>query len=88
MARKLTIDESEIAPDFKPAGERLTQHEYEFELLTPMAGGGIESWIPDRENPVRTQSIKGQLRFWWRTMQNEENAPDLKAGEAIGRAHV
>ena len=81
MARILTGDESEITPDFTEAGKRLSQHEYEFELLTPMAGGGTESWIPDRENPVRTQSIRGQLRFWWRTMQNIENAADLKSEE-------
>lgn len=81
MARKLTTKESEIDPDFTIAGDRFIQHEYELELLTPMAGGGTESWKPDHENPVRTQSIKGQLRFWWRAMQNEENAAQLKARE-------
>ncbi|WP_462270678.1 type III-B CRISPR module RAMP protein Cmr1 [Desulfobacter sp.] len=81
MTRKLTSDESVIAPEFTGAGDRFIQYEYEFELLTPMAGGGTKSWIPDLENPVRTQSIKGQLRFWWRTIQNENDAANLKNRE-------
>lgn len=81
MARILTTDESVIDPDFKISGAKFIQHEYELELLTPMAGGGTKSWVPDLENPVRTQSIKGQLRFWWRTMQNEVNPTDFKTKE-------
>jgi len=59
-------------------GHELTYH---IELITPMAGGGTKSWVPDLENPVRTQSIKGQLRFWWRTMQNFTSAEELKKRE-------
>ncbi|NDY71660.1 type III-B CRISPR module RAMP protein Cmr1 [Desulfobacter hydrogenophilus] len=81
MARKLTTDESIIDPDFTMSRDRFIKHEYELELLTPMAGGGTKSWVPDFENPVRTQSIKGQLRFWWRTMQNEVNSAEFKTRE-------
>ncbi|MBI5591680.1 MAG: type III-B CRISPR module RAMP protein Cmr1 [Deltaproteobacteria bacterium] len=45
---------------------------YEISLLTPMVGGGVESWIPNKSAPVRSQSIKGHLRFWWRAMQGED----------------
>lgn len=56
-----------VVPD---ALERVTRR-FEFEIITPMFGGDATSWQLDKVNPVRAQSIKGQLRFWWRTMQNE-----------------
>lgn len=46
---------------------------YCFELITPLFGGDHESWKLDLKRPVREQSVKGQLRFWWRAMQGEEN---------------
>jgi len=56
--------------------ERITEL-FDFELLTPMFGGDTKSWQIDTKNPVRTSAIKGQLRFWWRTMQNENNHSTL-----------
>ncbi len=35
-------------------------------LLTPVFGGGAESKKIDKDYPIRSASIKGQLRFWWR----------------------
>src|SRR6056297_2479641 len=58
-------------PEFQPnLGETVTK-EYRFELITPMFGGDSESWELNPEAPVRAQSIRGQLRFWWRTMQGD-----------------
>jgi len=54
---------------------------YDMKLLTPMVGGGVESWKPDLFCPVRIQSIKGILRFWWRTMQNIQRYDVLIANE-------
>lgn len=54
---------------------------YDMELLTPMFGGGAKSWQPDQYNRIRTQSIKGQLRFWWRTMQYCNDRATLKQQE-------
>ena len=54
---------------------------YSIELITPMAGGGVEPWKPDMENPVRTSEIKGQLRFWWRSMQSAGSPEALKEQE-------
>ena len=54
---------------------------YDMELLTPMLGGGVKSWIPDSHNPIRSQAIKGHLRFWWRTMQCCQDPATLKARE-------
>jgi len=57
-------------------GDRVTRT-FRFELLTPMFGGGAKSWELDETNPVRTQSIKGALRFWWRTQQSGISAAEL-----------
>lgn len=50
---------------------------FQIELITPMFGGDAQSWKLDTNNPVRGQSIKGHLRFWWRTMQNESDPKKL-----------
>ena len=50
---------------------------FSFELITPMFGGDAKSWKLDEVNPVRAQSVKGQLRFWWRTMQTEQSPQKL-----------
>ncbi len=70
MARKLTDKEQAVKPAFTASANTQWEKDYKIELLTPMAGGGLESWVPDENNPVRVQAIKGQLRFWWRTMQS------------------
>lgn len=55
------------------SSDTITQRTFEFKLITPMFGGGTESWILDLHAPLRAQSVKGQLRFWWRTMQTEKD---------------
>ena len=56
---------------------KIMTQRFDFELITPMLGGDAESWILDSKNPVRGSSIKGQLRFWWRTMQDESDVKSL-----------
>lgn len=36
--------------------------------ITPILGGGVESFKPDDVDFVRTPSIRGQLRWWWRSL--------------------
>src|SRR5512133_98402 len=50
---------------------------FEFEIITPMFGGDSKSWELNIKAPVRAQSIKGQLRFWWRTMQFIDKKEEL-----------
>lgn len=38
----------------------------EYELITPLFGGGVEPGECDRLTPIRGTAIRGQLRFWWR----------------------
>ncbi|MBE3518908.1 MAG: type III-B CRISPR module RAMP protein Cmr1 [Firmicutes bacterium] len=44
----------------------LTTQVREYELITPLFGGGVEPGVPDPVMPVRGTEIRGQLRFWWR----------------------
>ncbi|WP_419783958.1 type III-B CRISPR module RAMP protein Cmr1 [Maridesulfovibrio sp.] len=64
-------------PEFEKTESEIITKEYRFSLITPMFGGDSDSWELNLEAPVRAQSIKGQLRFWWRTMQNETDPVKL-----------
>ena len=63
----------EIPDEFIPSSGELVNKIFEFELITPMFGGDADSWKIDTKNPVRSQAVKGMLRFWWRTMQSEND---------------
>jgi len=68
----------EIPDEYTPLENgNIIRNSFRFELITPMFGGDAESWKLDLKNPVRGQSVKGQLRFWWRTMQNETDHKKL-----------
>ncbi len=45
---------------------------------TPIFGGGVEPGRPDELVPIRVPSIRGHLRFWWRSLQ-----PAGTAGDAL-----
>jgi len=80
MARTPALHE--VAPIFNLQGNPdIVTRQYHVNLITPMAGGGTDSWVPDLKQPVRAQSIKGQLRFWWRTTQNAINPDELRTRE-------
>ncbi|MBM9520413.1 type III-B CRISPR module RAMP protein Cmr1 [Desulforhopalus vacuolatus] len=64
------------------AGEKKSVLPYRIQLLTPVMGGGVKSFCPDETNPIRTPSVKGQLRFWWRTMQQVNSPEELMQREA------
>lgn len=50
-------------------------------LITPMFGGGVTPGEVDRAMPIRASALRGQLRFWWRLLQDagreSENSADL-----------
>jgi CRISPR type III-B/RAMP module RAMP protein Cmr1 len=37
-----------------------------YKLITPLVGGGTESYKNDEHSVIRVSSIRGVLRFWWR----------------------
>lgn len=56
-------------PDQAPVrGGRITQVR-EYELITPLFGGGVEPGAADPVTVVRATEIRGHLRFWWRAMR-------------------
>ena len=68
----------EIPDQYTPSEDgKIIRKSFRFELITPMFGGDAGSWKLDLKNPVRGQSVKGQLRFWWRTMQSETDHKKL-----------
>jgi len=76
--RRHRVDDVHIPDKLElPENPERISREFLFEVITPMFGGDAKSWQIDRENPVRVQSIKGQLRFWWRTMQHESDQKTL-----------
>ena len=79
--RKLILETFPPPPEGRQDEEERVHETYHFELITPMIGGDSESWKLHEKNPVRAQSIKGQLRFWWRTMQSERDPKKLLAKE-------
>ena len=38
------------------------------QLITPMYGGGVKAGEVDRAMPIRASALRGQLRFWWRLL--------------------
>lgn len=48
----------------------------EYELITPLFGGGVKAGEVDRDNPIRGTSIRGQLRFWWRATRGGQFGKD------------
>ena len=44
-------------------------------LITPMYGGGVKPGQADRELPIRSGALRGQLRFWWRLLNGADRTP-------------
>ncbi|OBZ15725.1 type III-B CRISPR module RAMP protein Cmr1 [Bacillus sp. FJAT-27264] len=57
---------------------------YEITIITPIFGGGIFPGKVNAAEPVRSSSVRGHLRFWWRATRGatSANAQDLKKREA------
>ncbi len=45
---------------------------YEIHVVTPMIGGGARPQQVDLNNPFRSSSVRGHLRFWWRATRGAE----------------
>ncbi len=50
----------------KPNPAPQASRRYEVELITPMVGGGASSGEVDLLFPIRSTSVRGLLRNWWR----------------------
>ncbi len=78
----------EVTP--KQREEVITQIR-EYQLITPLYGGGVEPTEADPITVVRATEVRGQLRFWWRACRGGQygSLTDMKKEEdAIwGKAH-
>lgn len=73
MLRKSTLEITGVSI----AQNGRKEESWRFTVITPMIGGDAEQWKLNKEAPVRTQSVKGMLRFWWRALQESCNAEEL-----------
>ncbi|MBA3944413.1 MAG: type III-B CRISPR module RAMP protein Cmr1 [Herpetosiphonaceae bacterium] len=51
--------------------------ERQYELITPLCGGGVDPFEPDPQTLIRGTSIRGHLRFWWRACRGGQFGPHL-----------
>lgn len=69
------------APTQLPAWGAGATHTWEVEAITPVLGGGVDSFEPDAHDIVRVPSIRGALRWWWRALQTEPDVDKLRRAE-------
>lgn len=50
----------------------LTRFAVDFEVVTPMLGGGVRTRAVDDVDVIRAPSVRGQLRFWWRALRGHD----------------
>ncbi|MGG1640436.1 type III-B CRISPR module RAMP protein Cmr1 [Paenibacillus sp. NRS-1782] len=57
---------------------------YDITIVTPMFGGGYLAGKIDTDRLVRTSTVRGQLRFWWRATRGAafDNVYELRKREA------
>lgn len=55
--------------------------ERDYELITPLFGGGVKAGEVDSYTPIRGTSIRGQLRFWWRATRGAFGTGDAGLAE-------
>ncbi|WP_195572548.1 type III-B CRISPR module RAMP protein Cmr1 [Paenibacillus sp. 1001270B_150601_E10] len=60
------------------------QEDFDIIVVTPMFGGSSTPGDVDEQFPIRSSSVRGHLRFWWRATRGArcENEVDLKKREA------
>jgi CRISPR-associated protein Cmr1 len=77
--RKLPAAELQIPPSVMPVArpDIITQRR-EYELITPLFGGGVEPGYADPVTVVRIPGMRGHLRFWWRATRGGHFNGDLK----------
>lgn len=63
MMRKPKLDE---VPPIETTQSGFITQVREYELITPLFGGGVIPGQVDPLTPVRGTEIRGHLRFWWR----------------------
>lgn len=84
MPRQLPKEwRNEAVPDITPKTNDYITQMREYELITPLFGGGVETQKADPITIVRATEVRGQLRFWWRATRGGQfkTVEELKHAE-------
>ena len=73
-------------PPERPAKPPRPEVTLELETITPVIGGGVETGEPDPMEAVRGASVRGVLRWWWRSLYL--GPPGRGATTDIHRSHL
>lgn len=73
-------------PDIQPDYSQFIVEEREYDVITPLFGGGVEPGSADPITVVRASEIRGQLRFWWRATRGGQFGNDLESLRAAEEA--
>lgn len=83
-----TVKPPEVAPNLEQrrAGGKtmsLVTQVRQYELITPLFGGGVEPGCADPVTVIRGPEIRGHLRFWWRACRGGQfnDLAAMKAAE-------
>ena len=68
---------SNDVPDIKPNQAGMITQVREYQLITPLFGGGVIPAEADPVTVVRGTEVRGHLRFWWRATQGGRFEGDL-----------
>jgi CRISPR-associated protein Cmr1 len=71
-------------PKIEPKATNTITQTRQYELITPLFGGGVMPGEVDPVTPIRGTEVRGQLRFWWRATragQFNGNLTDMKKYE-------
>lgn len=74
----LTLNPQELQQQLDANLKQEQWQRYRCTLVTPMYGGGVKAGEVDVDMPIRATEIRGQLRFWWRLL-NQKNYADSMA---------
>jgi CRISPR-associated protein Cmr1 len=73
-------------PDYDTTAVKTTRWktilDVDLKLVTPMMGGGSVAGRPDFDYPIRSSSVRGALRRWWRASICFSNFAEMKSREA------
>lgn len=65
-------------PNDPGATVELIRETRQYELITPLFGGGVEPGSADPISMITAKAVRGQLRFWWRATRGGEY-PNLES---------
>lgn len=83
MRKPLTDKPPEVQPDLNRrwVGAQTTQlvtQVRQYELITPLFGGGVEPGVADPVAVIRGPEVRGHLRFWWRACRGGQFGDSLR----------